>query len=70
MQISSTAYTAAQNLGALRRIHRAIIRQKVGLADLHGVYGAMLHLERYVDRLDQKKAQRDMSGIKDLVIHF
>lgn len=55
MRISSTAYNTTQNIRALRRIHRAIIRQKIGLADIHRVYSAMLHLERYVDRLDQNK---------------
>ncbi|WP_299153302.1 hypothetical protein, partial [uncultured Acinetobacter sp.] len=55
MIISSRAYPTTQNIRALRRIHRAIIRQKIGLADIHRVYSAMLHLERYVDRLDQNK---------------
>ena len=51
MKIISTAYSSKHSLRALRRIHKMIIRGTITWAKLHELYGAMLHLERYVERL-------------------
>ena len=64
MKIISTAYSSKQSLRALRRIHKMIIRGSMSWAELHKIYRAMLHLERYMERLtiqnrhSSKKASR------------
>ncbi|WP_425917008.1 hypothetical protein [Acinetobacter sp. TSRC1-2] len=54
MKIISTPYTRAHSFRALKRLHKAIIRNQVSHSDLHKFYQAMLHLERYVERLHRK----------------
>jgi hypothetical protein len=57
MKIISTAYSSKQSLRALRRIHKMIIHGAVSWAELHKMYRAMLHLERYVERLTIQNSQ-------------
>lgn len=47
MKIISTAYSSKHSLRALRRIHKMIIRGTISWVELHKMYRAMLHLERY-----------------------
>jgi len=54
MKIVSAPYTRAHSFRALKRLHKAIIRNQVLNSDLHKLYQAMLHLERYVERLNRK----------------
>ena len=64
MKIISTAYSSKHSLRALRRIHKMIIRGTISWVELHKMYRAMLHLERYIERLtlqnrpSSKKASR------------
>ncbi|PJI33492.1 hypothetical protein [Acinetobacter pseudolwoffii] len=64
MKIISTAYSSKHSLRALRRIHKMIICGSMSWAELHKMYRAMLHLERYMERLTlqnrplSKKASR------------
>ncbi|WP_171407583.1 hypothetical protein [Acinetobacter tianfuensis] len=51
MKIMPSAYTDMHSGRALKRLHRAVICQQVLRHDLHKMYKAMLHLERYIDRL-------------------
>lgn len=51
MKIVSTLYTEVHSLRALKRLHKAIIYQRLIHADLHKIYKAMIHLERYLERL-------------------
>jgi len=51
MKIISTAYSSKHSLRALRRIHKMIIRGTISWVELHKMYRAMLHLERYIERL-------------------
>ncbi|CAB1214345.1 hypothetical protein [Acinetobacter bouvetii] len=54
MKIISTPYTRVHSFRALKRLHKAIIRNQVEHSNLHKLYQAMLHLERYVERLNRK----------------
>ncbi|MFH7765271.1 hypothetical protein [Acinetobacter sp. BSP-28] len=54
MKIISTPYTHAHSFRALKRLHKAIICNQVEHSNLHKFYQAMLHLERYVERLNGK----------------
>lgn len=51
MKIISAPYSPKHGSKALGRIHKMIIRGTITWAKLHELYGAMLHLERYVERL-------------------
>lgn len=51
MKIISAPYSPKHSLKALGRIHKMIIRGAMTWSELHKMYGAMLHLERYVERL-------------------
>jgi len=51
MKIVSTPYTHEHGFRALKRLHKAIIRNQLLRSDLHKLYQAMLHLERYMERL-------------------
>lgn len=51
MKIMPSAYSHMHSGRALKRLHRAVICQQVMRHDLHKMYKAMLHLERYMDRL-------------------
>ncbi len=53
MKIIPNAYTDLHSGRALKRLHKGIVRNKVAVRDLHKLYKAMLHLERYIDRLAQ-----------------
>ncbi|NNG76503.1 hypothetical protein HLH10_09300 [Acinetobacter sp. ANC 4277] len=66
MKIVSAPYTHAHSFRALKRLHKAIIRNQVLLpCNLHKLYQAMLHLERYVERLNRKRSKnRAASRIK------
>ncbi|MGE8539086.1 MAG: hypothetical protein ACN6NI_07360 [Acinetobacter sp.] len=57
MKIISTPYTSKHSLKALRRIHKTIIRGAMNLTELQKLYSAMLHLERYVERLTIQNGQ-------------
>ncbi|MGX5700000.1 hypothetical protein E0H88_04840 [Acinetobacter sp. ANC 4216] len=54
MKIVSAPYTSEHGLRALKRLHKAIICNQVLPSNLHQFYKAMLHLERYVERLNGK----------------
>lgn len=54
MKIVSAPYTSEHGLRALKRLHKAIICNQVLPSNLHQFYKAMLHLERYVERLNPK----------------
>ncbi|WP_407307693.1 hypothetical protein [Acinetobacter sp.] len=58
MKILSAPYTHAHSFRALKRLHKAIIRNQVLRSDLHKLYQAMLHLERYVERLNLKSYKK------------
>ncbi|WP_180075191.1 MULTISPECIES: hypothetical protein [unclassified Acinetobacter] len=51
MKIISAPYSPKHGSKALGRIHKMIIRGTITWTKLHELYGAMLHLERYVERL-------------------
>ena len=55
MKIVSAPFTRIHSFRALKRLHKAIIRNQVVHSDLHKIYQAMLHLERYVERLQRKR---------------
>ena len=54
MKIISAPYTREHGFRALKRLHKAIILNQLLRSDLHKLYQAMLHLERYMERLNQK----------------
>ena len=65
MKIVSAPYTHAHSFRALKRLHKAIIRNQVLHCNLHKLYQAMLHVERYVERLNRKRSKnRAASHIK------
>ncbi|MDM1780610.1 hypothetical protein [Acinetobacter sp. 10FS3-1] len=53
MKIVSVPFTHVHSFRALRRLHKAIIRNQL-YSDVPKTYPAMLHLERYVERLNHK----------------
>ena len=52
MIIRSGPFTNKHRKNALKRIFRALIQGKIKWADLKRFYLAMLHLERYLERLN------------------
>ena len=64
MKIIPIVYSSKHSLKALHRIHKMIIRGSMSWAELHKMYRAMLHLERYMEKLTlqnrplSKKASR------------
>lgn len=48
MKIISAPYSPKHGSKALGRIHKMIIRGTITWTKLHELYGAMLHLERYM----------------------
>ena len=54
MKIVSVPFTHVHSFRALRRLHKAIIRNQILYSDVPKTYPAMLHLERYVERLNHK----------------
>jgi len=64
MKIIPIVYSSKHSLKALHRIHKMIIRGTISWVELHKMYRAMLHLERYMERLtiqnrhSSKKASR------------
>ena len=54
MKIISTPYTRAHSFRALKRLHKAIIHNQVSHSDLAKIYQALLHFERYAERLHRK----------------
>lgn len=58
MKIVSTSYTRAQGFRALKRLHQAIIYNRILHVDLHKMYKALIHLERYMERLNQQKSAK------------
>ncbi|PJI36441.1 hypothetical protein [Acinetobacter pseudolwoffii] len=64
MKIIPIVYSSKHSLKALHRIHKMIVRGSMSWAELHKMYRAMLHLERYMERLTlqnrplSKKASR------------
>ena len=64
MKIISAPYSPKHGSKALGRIHKMIICGSMSWAELHKMYRAMLHLERYMERLtlqnrpSSKKASR------------
>ena len=55
MKILSTSYTHSQGFRALKRLHRSVIHNRVLPNDLHKLYKALIHLERYIERLAHQK---------------
>lgn len=58
MKIVSTLCTRAQGFRALKRLHKAIIYNRILHVDLHKMYKALIHLERYMERLNQQKSAK------------
>lgn len=58
MKIVSTSYTRAQGFRALKRLHKAIIYNRILHVELHKMYKALIHLERYMERLNQQKSAK------------
>jgi len=58
MKIIPAPFTHVHSFRALKRLHKAIIRNQVVPSDLHKIYRAMLHLERYVERLNHHKSKK------------
>lgn len=58
MKIVSTSYTRAQGFRALKHLHKAIIYNRILHVDLHKMYKALIHLERYMERLNQQKSAK------------
>lgn len=58
MKIVSTSYTRAQGFRALKRLHKALIYNRILHVDLHKMYKALIHLERYTERLNQQKSAK------------
>ena len=52
-----SAYTPKHSLRVLKRLHKNIVRQQINVRNLNKMYHAMLHLERYIDRLDHDKRE-------------
>jgi hypothetical protein len=52
MKICPTPFTNKQKKNALQRISRALILGKIKWAESRKFYLAMLHLARYLDRLN------------------
>lgn len=51
MKIYSDPFTHKHKMKALKRIFRAIILGKIKWSEIKKFYLAMLHLERYLERL-------------------
>lgn len=64
MKIVSTSYTRAQGGRALKRLHKAIIYNRILHVDLHKMYKALIHLERYMERLNQQKSAKKIKEKK------
>ena len=62
MKIVSAPYTSEHGLRALKRLHKAIICNQVLPSNLHQFYKAMLHLERYVERLNPKPPTKGVTS--------
>ncbi|CAM4088447.1 hypothetical protein [Acinetobacter pragensis] len=59
MKIISTSYTRAHGFRALKRLHKAVIYNRGVPSELHKMYRALIHLERYMERLTrQKKSEK------------
>lgn len=54
MKIVSAPYTSEHGLRALKRLHKPVICNQVLPSNVRQFYQAMLHLERYVERLGGK----------------
>lgn len=55
MKILSTSYTDTHSFRALKRLHKAVIYNRILPNDLHKMYKALIHLERYIERLAHQK---------------
>ena len=66
MKIVSTPYTHEHGFRALKRLHKAIIRNQLLRSDLHKLYQAMLHLERYMERLSHSHRNHTTNVVKNL----
>lgn len=55
MKILSTSYTPAHGFRALKRLHKAVIYNSVLPDELHRLYKALIHFERYIERLAHHK---------------
>ena len=66
MKIVSTSYTRAQGFRALKRLHKAIIYNRILHVDLHKMYKALIHLERYMERyMERLNQQKSAKKIKE-----
>ena len=66
MKIVSTPYTHEHGFRALKRLHKAIIRNQLLRSDLHKLYQAMLHLERYMEQLSHSHRNHTTNVVKNL----
>lgn len=57
MKVDKKPYAGRHMLKALARLFKALIQQKVQWSELPKYYAAMLHFERYLDRLNGRKNQ-------------
>ena len=55
MKILSTSYTHAHGFRALKRLHKAVIYNSVLPDELHKLYKALIHFERYIERLEHQQ---------------
>ena len=67
MKIVSTSYTHAHGFRALKRLHKAVIYNHILRDDLHKIYKALIHLERYIERLTQQKPAKKIKE-KNLIV--
>ena len=56
MKIYAGSFTLKHKIKALKRILKAFIFGEIKWSELARVYVAMLHLERYLERLNSKKS--------------
>lgn len=52
MKILSTAYTKAHAIRALQHLSKAVICNRIVPSEFHKMYNALMHLERYKERLN------------------
>ena len=52
MKICPNPFTIKQKMKALKRIFRELILGKIKWAELKKFYSAMLHLERYLEKIN------------------
>ncbi len=60
VKVDKKPYAGRHMLKALARLFKALIHQKVQWNELPKYYAALLHFERYLDRLNDRKNKAAM----------